>query len=252
MPVVKDGDCMVSLADGLGMQDYHTLYDDGVNTTLKGKRPNPNQLVIGDDVKEPPAKGQVHTKAVNKTWTFVVKTKKPTKLRVVVLDGEAKPLSGKAWKFTAPKALAGKTKGNGLIEMPDIGPQEKNATLEVTWRESKPPKAAKPEKEQEFKNPTYPRPIKVAEFKDDAPKAPDATDDNIHFTLKIGSLPDFDSDNGVRARLHNLGHACEPDSDATITTHAVKAFQRARLDQKTPSGAAADIRSSARDKHDQA
>ena len=27
MPVVNDGDCMVSLADSLGMHDYHTLYD---------------------------------------------------------------------------------------------------------------------------------------------------------------------------------------------------------------------------------
>lgn len=250
MPVVKDGDCMVSLADSLGMHDYHTLYDDGVNAGLKGTRPNPNQLVEGDDVKLPPTKGKVHSKAVDQTWTFVIKAKKPTKLRVVMVDGKDKPLAGKSWAYSAPKALSGKTKGNGLIEIADFPPQEVAAAFELSWRETKPLKPAKPEKDEKFKKPTYPRPIKASEFTDDAPKAADAADDKIDFTLKIGSLPDFDSDKGVRARLHNLGHACEPDSDATVTTKIVKAFQRARLAQKTPSGAAADIRASARDKHD--
>jgi hypothetical protein len=250
MPVVKDGDCMVSLADSLGMNDYHTLYDDGVNAALKGTRHNPNQLVVGDDVKLPPAKGKVHGKAVDQTWTFVIRAKKPTKLRVAIVDAKDKPLAGKPWASSAPKALAGKTKSDGLIEITDFPPQETAAAFELTWRETKSPKPLKPEKDKTFKVPTYPRPIKASEFKDDAPKAPDAADDKISFTLKVGSLPDFDSDRGVRARLHNLGHACEPDSDATVTSKVVKAFQRVRLAQKTPSGVAADIRASARDKHD--
>jgi hypothetical protein len=250
MPVVKDGDCMVSLADSLGMHDYHTLYDDGVNAALKGTRPNPDQLAVGDDVKLPPTKGKVHSKAVDQTWTFVIKAKKPTKLRIVIVDSKDESLAGKPWSYSAPKALSGKTKNDGLIEIADFPPQETAAAFELTWRETKPPKPPKPEEDKKFKTPTYPRPIKASEFKDDAPKAPDAADDKIEFTLKIGSLPDFDSDKGVLARLHNLGHACEPDSDATVTIKAVKAFQRARLGQKTPSGAAADIRASARDKHD--
>src|SRR6266478_7762676 len=134
MPKVTDGDCMVSLADRLGMQDYHTLYDDGVNAALKGSRPNPNQLLIGDDVKDPPTKGKVHPKAVDKTHTFVVKAKKSPKLRIVLVDAEGKPVAGKAWKLTAPKALTGTTKKDGLIEVPDLPPQDKDGALEVTWQ----------------------------------------------------------------------------------------------------------------------
>ena len=244
---------MVSLADSLGMHDYHTLYDDGVNAGLKGRRrPNPNQLVVGDNVQEPPTKGKTHSKAVDQTWTFVIKPKKLPKLRIVLVDGEDKPLEGKAWTLTSPKALSGKTKKDGLIEVKNLPPQDKAGALEVTWQKTKPPKAAKPAKDPEFKKPTYPRPIKVDEFTDDPPTAPTAADDVINYTLKIGSMPSINVDNGVRARLHNLRYRCEPDSDATATTQSVKAFQRGRLKQKTPSGALADIKASALSKHDTA
>lgn len=240
---------MVSLADSLGMQDYHTLYDDGVNSALKGTRPNPNQLLIGDDVKDPP-KGKVYPKPVDQTHVFVVKPKKPPKLRLVLIDGEGKALSGKAWNLTAPKALTGTTKKDGLIEVPDLPFQDKAGSLEVTWQTTKPPKPVTPPKDPEFKKPTYPRPIKAAEFIDDAPTAPTAADDVMDFTLKIGSLPTFNDDSGVRGRLRNLGFSCVVDSDADATKQSVKAFQRVRLKQKTPSGAPADIQNNARDNHD--
>jgi hypothetical protein len=250
MPTVKDGDCMVSLADSLGMQDYHTLYDDAVNSALKGRRPNPNQLLIFDNVKDPPSKGKVHKKGVDKTWTFVVKPKKPPKLRIVMVDAEDKPMAGKAWKLTAPKALTGTTKKDGLIEVPDLPPQAKAGALEVTWQTTKAKKAAPAPKDPVIKKPTYPRPIKVSEFTDDQPKAPTAADDVIQFTLKIGGLPTFNDDSGVRARLRNLGYTCRRGSAAEFTKKCVKAFQRGRLKQKTPSGVAADIRNDARDRHD--
>src|SRR5262245_21311425 len=177
MPVVADGDCMVSLADSLGMHDYLTLYNDGVNAGLKGNRPNPNQLVLADNVQEPPDKGKTHSKAVDKTWTFVIKKKKLPKLRIVMVDGEDKPLAGKAWNLTSPKALSGKTKNDGLIEVKDLPPQDKSGTLQVTWQKTKPPKAAKAAKDPVFKKPKYPRPVKAAEFTDDPPTAPTAADD---------------------------------------------------------------------------
>jgi len=250
MPTVKDGDCMVSLADSLGMQEYHTLYDDGVNAALKHNRPNPNQLLIGDTVNDPPAKGKVHPKPVDKTHVFVLKAKTPPKLRIVLVDAEGKPLAGKAWKLTAPKAGNGKTKKDGLIEITDFPFQDKAGALEVTWQQTKAKKAAAPPKDPVIKKPTYPRPIKTSEFTDTAPAAPTAADDTIYFTLKIGSLPTFNDDSGVRGRLHNLGSPCLVDSDAGVTSKAVKAYQRGRLKQKAPTGAPADIRNDIRDKHD--
>jgi hypothetical protein len=249
MPTVKDGDCMVSLADSLGMHDYHTLYDAGVNGGLKGTRPNPNQLLIGDVVNEPP-KAKVHSKGVDQTWTFSIKVKKLPKLRLVLVDGEDKPLAGKTWTLTAPKALTGTTKKDGLIEVPDLPAQATAGILAVTWQTTKAKKPAAAPKDPKIKTPTYPRPIKANEFTDDAPTAPTAADDVMQFTLNIGSLPPFSDDSGLRARLHNLGAACVPTSDATATIRAVKAFQRGRLNQKAPSGVAADIRARARDTHD--
>ena len=251
MPVVKDGDCMVSLADALGMQDYHTLYDDAVNATLKADRPNPNQLVVGDDVKLPPGKGKVHAKAVDAVWTFVVKAKKPAKLRIALVDAEAKGLAGKEWRLTTPQALSGKTKGNGLIEIANIPLQAVSAALEVTWRKTTPPKPVAPPKSKKITDPTYPRPIVVADFTDDAPPAHDAADDVASFTLKVGSLPSHNVDDGVRARLNNLGHGCAPGATAEVTMQAVKAFQRARQKQDKPSGLVSDVRPEVRKQHDQ-
>ena len=241
---------MVSLADSLGMQDYHTLYDDGSNSALKGTRQNPNQLKVGDTVNVPAAKGKVYKKPADQSWTFVVKPKKPPKLRIVIVDGEGQPQSGKAWNLTAPSTQKGTTKADGLIEISDLDPQAKNGSLDLTWQKTKAKKPAKPPKEKEIKTPTYPRPIKASEFNDTQPTAPTAADDVMQFTLKIGSMPPFSEDTGTLSRLHNLGFPCQPDSDATASKKSVQAFQRVRLKQKTPSGALADIRNDARDKHD--
>jgi len=243
---------MVSMADKLGMQDYHTLYDDAVNAALKKTRPNPNHLAVGDEVEEPKDKGKAHDKAVDKTHVFVVKAKKLPKLRVVIVDSDDKPLAGKAWKMTAPKAASGTTKKDGLIEIPDFPPQDKAGSLEVTWQTTTPKPAAAAVPEPAITKPVYPRAIKPADFTDDTVPAPTAANDVMQFTLKIGSLGPFDYDSGARARLHNLGYNVFPYSDAAATKKAVEAFQRGRLKQKTPSGVIADIHSKARDKHDKA
>jgi hypothetical protein len=250
MPKVKDGECMVSLADKLGMQDYHTLYDDTVNATLKRRRPNPNQLRFGDNWQDPPGKGKVYSKAVDKTWTFFLKPKKLPKLRIVLVDAENKPLPGTAWKLTAPKALSGKTTKNGLIEIPDFPPQERSGTLEVTWKRRPPQKPSPAPQERAVTKPTYPRPIKGSEFSEDLPQAPSGAGNLVVFALKIGGLPTFDEDSGVRARLHNLGYGCYRGSDSERTKKCVLAFQRWHLKQETPSGRVSEIRKDARDNHD--
>ncbi len=41
---VDPGECFASIAQKKGFFNYRTLYDHADNATLKGKRPNPNQL----------------------------------------------------------------------------------------------------------------------------------------------------------------------------------------------------------------
>lgn len=250
MPKVADGDCVISIADQLGFRDYHSVWDDGANSLLKAKRPNPNQLLAGDELKATADKKKVVGKPVDKTWTFVLKRKKLPKLRIMLLDKEDRPLSGKNWQLTAPKNASGRTKVDGLIEVTDLDPQAKSGTLKVVWQKSKAAPAKAPEKDAQINKPAYPRPIKASEFTDAMPAPPDPADDSIKWILKIGSLPTFDQESGVQARLHNLGFRCDPETKAALTTASVKAYQRTRLKQKTPSGIAADIQSDLRDRHD--
>jgi hypothetical protein len=251
VPTVASGDCAVSIADTLEFKDYRSVWDDGVNAALKGKRPNPNQLLAGDEVKATTDKKKMVSKAVDQTWTFEVKTKKLPKLRIVLLDKEDKPVAKLKWNLTAPVAKSGTTKADGLIEVADLDPQAKAGTLKVEWQKTKTP-AKKAEKDPVIKKPTYPRPIKASEFKDEMPDPPDPADDKMEWTLKIGSLPTFDDVTGVQSRLYNLGFRCDPDTKADKTGDCVKAYQRVRLKQDTPSGAPADVQAGLRDKHDNA
>jgi len=249
MPTVGDGDCAVSIADQLGYHDYHTVWDDGSNAALKGKRPNPNQLVLGDDVASPVPKTKTVQKAVDNTWVLVVKNKKLPKLRVIVIDKEDKPLNGKKWRLSSPKNAKGSTGPDGLIEIADLDPQSKTGTLQVDWRETK-KVARKKETDPKITQPTYPRPIKVSEFKDQAADPPGKGDDTVQWDLKIGSLASFDDVTGVQGRLHNLGFRCDPEGQAALTQADVKTYQRTRLKSAAPSGAPADIQTDIRNRHD--
>ena len=250
MPTAGDGDCVVSIADQLGLNDYHSLWDDGANSALKRSRPNPNQLVKGDEVKPPAGKAKKISKAVDATWSFVVKTKKLPKLRIMIVDKGDTPMAGKPWRLTGPRKASGKTKAGGMIEVTDFDPQAKVGVLEVDWRKAKKQKKKSAAKVARITKPTYPRPILASEFKDTDPAAPPAADDTMKWTLKIGSLPSFDHISGVQARLNNLGFRCDPDAQAAQTQACVKAYQRTRLKSKKPSGVAADIQTDLRNRHD--
>ena len=253
MTAVNDGDCAVSIAAQLGFQDYRSLWDDAQNDGLKRTRPNPNQLVVGDDVKATLDKKKTVTKGVDGTHTFALTGKKLPTLRLILLDREGKALAGTSWELTAPKAATGKTKSDGVIRIADLDPASTSGTLKVVWRKSTPPKKKAEEKDEPVKKPTYPRPIKASEFTDKLPDPPDEADNTIEWTLKIGSLSTFDTESGVTARLYNLGFRCDPAApDAAVTTASVKAYQRTLLKAKTPSGASADVQTDVRDRHDNA
>ncbi len=244
MADVKDGDCIVSIAEALGFRDYKALW--AANDTLKAKRPNPNMLVVGDAVVEPP-KAKKETKANGQRWTYVVKAKKPASLRIVLLGYDNKPLADAAWELTAPVAKSGTTPATGLIEIPDFPPAEKAAALKVTPK--KPPAPVIPPAAAAVDPPPYPAPVKAADFKDKV-RAADPADDFVEWTLKVGSLPSFNDDTGVLARLFNLGAACEPGDDGKKTERTVKAYQKAFMNQDAGSGLPKDIQTDLRDRHD--
>jgi hypothetical protein len=63
-------------------------------------------------------------------------------------------------------------------------------------------------------------------------------------------LDDYNDDNGIKDRLGNLGFLCNRSSDATLTTRAVKAYQRLHLKDPNGSGSLADIKGHVKTRHD--
>src|SRR5690349_11689166 len=96
---VRLGDCMGSLAKFYGFADYRSLYDDGANATLKGQRPNANELVEGDVVSIPDRAKKEIDFAAGSTRKFKLKAP-PTLLRIVVQDDQGTAFGDKKYKLT--------------------------------------------------------------------------------------------------------------------------------------------------------
>jgi hypothetical protein len=244
------GDCALSMADNWGFREYLSVWDRSKNKDLKARRPNPNQLLEGDELSAPDQKDKIVKKSTDQVWTFVVKTKKPAKLRLLLVDKDCKPLSGKDWELLSPVEGSGTTGADGLIEFKDIPLQETAASLKVKM--SVPPPPLDPLEPLPPVVPTpYPPDVVATEFTD---KDPNKKSDShtVEWELKVGSLPTYNSSEGVRARLHNLGFGCDVEDEGDRSTRAVRAYQRYFLKNKSGSGVAKDIESDIRDRHDKA
>ena len=191
----------------------------------------------------------MHSKAVDQTWTFSIKPKKLPKLRLVLVDGEDKPLAGKAWTLTAPKALTGTTKKDGLIEV-------RSSAAGNGWRSRSHLAETKAKSRRQLRQGSgdqeahLPPAYQGERVHRRRPEAPTAADDVMQFTLNIGSLPPFSDDTACVHASTTSAYRCVPTRTPPRRRRAVKAFQRGRLKQKTPSGALADIRHRRADKHD--
>jgi hypothetical protein len=246
MATVEDGDCIASIAATLGVRDYKTLWD--ANGDLKAKRPNPNQLVIGDSVTEA-TKTKNEKKAHGNRWTYVVKPKLTISLRIVVLGADDKPLNEAAWELTKPIAKNGSTSADGLIEIKEFPATEKEAVLKVTPKKVPVTPVVAPPSGPVPSPPPYPAAIVPDSFKDKK-RAADPADDFVEWTLKVGSIPSFNEETGVLARLFNLGAPCQPGDDGSRTERTVKSYQKGYLNQNDGSGKPADIQTDLRDRHD--
>lgn len=245
---VTPGDCLLSIADALKFRNYHSIWDQTQNDTLKATRPNANMLLKDDVVNAPDKKDKVETKAVDQVWAFTVKSRKPFKLRMVLLDRDDKPISGKKWELKTPIAQKGTTGGDGLIEITGLKPSDKTGTLVVSMRD-KQTAPVKPTPPAPTTPPPYPPVIVADDYKDKIP-APDFTAQTVEWTLSLGALPPVKEKTGTLARLHNLGFGVDVDSDEPKTKRAVKAYQRFYLNNKTGSGTPADIQDDAGTRHD--
>lgn len=172
-------------------------------------------------------------------------------LRLILFDADDKPIGGRRWKLTAPSAKEGSTGADGLIEV-EVGHADARAALEVNLRDERaapPPGAAAP-----APPPSYPSAIVPADFKDKDPKPvlPPMEANDVKWSLSIlaPEQMDMDSDDALRARLHNLGFSVDAGGSADQTRLAVQAYQRHYENNRDGTGALADIEESLKKRHD--
>ncbi len=247
-----DGDCLLSIASNLGFRNYHSIWDQPQNDAFKKGRRHPNKLLPGDVVQAPDKQVKLCTKDVDQIWTFIVKARKPFKVRMILVDKNDKPLGGKKWELKSPQSQSGTTGADGLIELTVLSPMDFAGTLEVTMKPATtpPPAPNAPPAAAPANPPPYPPAIVAADYKDHLPEI-DYKAQVVTWTLHIGGLPPVATRQGTLARLLNLGFGVNQDSAEARVTRAVKAYQLHYQNNKNGSGKPADIQEDAGKRHDQ-
>ena len=163
-------------------------------------------------------------------------------LEIVLIDPEDEPVQDAVWELTAPLQANGTTGPDGKISIVDFPWNANDGALAVTL--PKQPAAAVPVAAGGQAG-AYPPAIKPSDFLDDAPKA---LDNKVQWTLTIANLEAGDNDEGVAARLQNLGFSV----GAQKTARAVKAYQSLYMNEKDGTGTPADIKGDIQKRHDEA
>lgn len=253
-PVVP-GDCFNSLAKDNGFYNYLTLYGHGDNAAIKTKRKNPNLLVEGDVVKIPDKRPKKMPLDLDKEKKFVV-DRKPTKLRLAIMDVEDKALTVTDCKLVVgPLTSTDKPTAAGLLEK-EIDPTAKAGTLDLKFTLTKKPvpppepvvAVVAPEK------PPHPPLIEAKEFTDEL-DPDDGLPIEVAIALHVGFLEPHTEVRGGIQRLNNLG--CKlPDATAKTaiddpTKVVIKSYQKFK-DPATaaPTGAIKDLEAALETAHD--
>jgi hypothetical protein len=128
--IVKQGECLSSIAARHGFGDWKKIYDDPQNAAFRKKRPNPNLLFPGDEVFIPEKKAKQFSMKTGEVTALAVPLPR-RRLRLTVLDGDDKPLANQAWVIEGKDATAvGTTDGNGRLEA-EVPANLSRATLEL-------------------------------------------------------------------------------------------------------------------------
>jgi hypothetical protein len=188
--IVRQGDCLANITERFGFSSYRTIWNDPKNADLRERRPNPNVLCPGDQIYIPERKSKTTDHPADAKHTFVVR-KPVVVLRMVVQDGDGKPIESANYRLVAGvKSFEGTTGNDGKIEHP-IAPDLESAALDFSYRK------------------------------------PNGVTVHQSWNLKLGHLDDVATPSGIQARLTNLRFDCG-DVDGVIgpkTEAAIRGFQ---------------------------
>lgn len=131
--VVKQGECLQSIARRYGFGDFRALYDHPANAKFKQLRPNPNVIFPGDKIEIPDKKTKTLSAATGGSHAFTAKVTQ-LRLRLKLIAAGGTPLANEPYRLDMGReSSGGTTDGGGLVDRP-IPPGAVKAVLEVAGR----------------------------------------------------------------------------------------------------------------------
>jgi hypothetical protein len=187
--VVRQGECLASLAARYGLHSWRDLYGLPANAALKALQRHPNILAPGDEVTVPDPAPRWETRPKEKRHRFIVPTG-TVKLRIFVRDRGGHGFGDKRYVVEVEgRATAGRSTAEGLVEV-EVPATAESGRLQM-WLEE-----------------------------DDDPTP------HVDRELRIGHLDPVETITGVQGRLRNLGYDCDPTGELDSRTLAsVGAFR---------------------------
>jgi len=184
---VKQGEHISSIVRHYGFSDFHVIWYDGQNTTLRQSRENPNTLLPGDVLFIPERQAGEQSVPTEQRHRF--KLNGPSlKLRLAIKDFDGKPLKNTACRLHVGNQVHDlQTDDNGVVQAP-IAHDAGEALLQ-------------------FEDTSLPFDVNIA--------------------VNIGHLDPIDTITGQKARLKNMGYYHGPiDGKQTpVFQYAVEEFQ---------------------------
>jgi Putative peptidoglycan binding domain len=191
MHVVRQGECLSTIAARYGFDSWRLLYDHPQNRDFRKKRPNPDVILAGDRVFIPDPRERIAECLTQSSHKFRRKAVK-TSLRIRLVDKDGEPIAQKRYLLRlGSKELEGETDAGGCLEHP-IPPSADRADLSVE------------DLLEEGKTHRY--------------------------SLRIGHLDPIEELAGVQARLNNLGYPCG-SSNGEMNADTVDAIEQFQGDQ---------------------
>jgi hypothetical protein len=114
--VVKQGECLSSIAHAYGFASYQPVYEHADNADFRKKRPDPAVIFPGDEIAIPEFKPKQETLPTGKRHRIVVK-RPLVQLRVYLRDHDGTAIANQDYvlRFDGGEKK-GKTTGDGLLE----------------------------------------------------------------------------------------------------------------------------------------
>jgi Putative peptidoglycan binding domain len=188
--IVKQGECLCSIAHHYGFTDWRVIYNDPHNAAFKAKRPNPNLIYPGDELYIPDRQPRYENGQTDNRHRFKVHPL-PTYLNVCLQDPAKQPLAHVRFHLRIETLeFEGNTDGHGWVRQ-EIPASAELGNLTV-W-----------------------------------PSA-DSPDARVKWEVKLGHLDPLETTTGVKARLRNLQYYSGEVNDVEDDVYkaAVRRFQQ--------------------------